>query len=98
MQIIKQKMSRVKLWLTVLTLLVAPIFTLLPKAYAGTLSKTTILELGGSSFASPMITSAGQQLAIDFKTSGSGATTASINFNNFSGGTVNATQSIATTD
>jgi len=67
------------------------------KVFAATLTKATILELGGASNANPMIVSAGQSVAIDFKTVGSGATTASVNFNNFTGGTVNTTQSISST-
>lgn len=67
------------------------------KVFAATLTKATVLELGGASNANPMIVSAGQQVALDFKTVGSGATTASVNFNNFGGGTVNATQSISST-
>jgi hypothetical protein len=39
-----------------------------------------------------MIAGDGQQLAVSFTTSSAGATSASINFNNFSGGSVNATQ------
>lgn len=67
------------------------------QVFAATLTKTTIQELGGASNANPMIVSAGQQVALDFKTVGAGATTASVNFNNFSGGSVNTTQTISST-
>lgn len=97
MQKLKQYLTKTKLGLLVLLLVAANFTFLIPKAFAGTLTKTTILELGGASNANPMIASDGQQLAIDFKTSGSGATSATINFNNFSGGSVNATQSISST-
>jgi hypothetical protein len=68
------------------------------KVSAATLTKTTILEIGGASNVNPMIVSDGQELAVDFKTVASGATTASINFNNFTGGSVNATQTISSTN
>lgn len=84
-----------------LTLVLASVAIMTPLAYqkvfAATLTKATILELGGASNANPMIVSAGQAVAIDFKTVGAGATTASVNFNNFTGGTVNSTQSISST-
>src|SRR5258707_2394676 len=67
----------------------------LQHASAAALTNTTIQELGGASNANPMIASTGQSFALDFKTVGAGATTASINFNNFGAGTVNATQTIA---
>lgn len=77
--------------------MLAGLLIVVPKASASTLTKTSILELGGSSFANPMIASDGQQLAVDFKTVAAGANTVSINFNNFSGGTVNGTQSVSST-
>ncbi len=67
------------------------------QAFAATLTKATVLELGGASNANPMIVSAGQAFALDFKTVAAGATTASVNFSNFTGGTVNAVQTISST-
>jgi len=93
----KTKIHLRKIGLVLVAILVANLTILLPHAYAGTLTKTTILELGGASNVNPMIASDGQQLAVDFKTSGAGATSATINFNNFSGGTVNGTQSVTST-
>ena len=69
----------------------------LPRAFAGTLTNTSILEIGGTSNANAMIASAGQAFVVAFTTASAGATTMSINFNSFSGGTVNATQSISST-
>ncbi len=92
-----QKTKNIKIFVVVLALLLVNFSFLISKAFAGTLTKTTILEIGGSSNVNPMIASDGQQLAVDFKTSGSGATSATINFNNFSGGTVNSTQTVSST-
>jgi hypothetical protein len=89
------KTRNLKIIVIALAFILANFSFMLPKAFAGTLTKTTILEIGGSG--NPMIASGGEQLAVDFDTSGAGATTASINFNNFSGGSVNATQSISST-
>jgi hypothetical protein len=89
--------ARGRLLIIVLALVLVNFAFLIPKAFASTLTKTSILEIGGASNVNPMIASAGQQVALDFKTVGSGATTASVNFNNFTGGTVNATQSISST-
>jgi hypothetical protein len=65
---------------------------IVPHAFAATLTHSSILEIGGASNVSPMIASDGQALAVDFTTASAGATTLSINFNNFTGGTVNSTQ------
>ncbi len=92
-----KKMTRVRILILALALVLANFTFVIPKVFAGTLTKTNILEIGGASNANPMIVSDGQQVAIDFKTVGAGATTASVNFNNFSGGTVNTTQSISST-
>lgn len=84
-----------------MVVVLASVVALMPLAYqkvfAATLTKATIQEIGGASNANPMIVSAGQAVAIDFKTVGAGATTASVNFNNFTGGTVNVTQTISST-
>jgi hypothetical protein len=97
MQKLKTFLTKTNLGILIFLLVAANLTFVIPKAFGATLTKSTILEIGGASNASPMIASAGQQLAIDFKTVGSGATSATINFNNFSGGTVNATQSISST-
>src|ERR1044072_8899156 len=69
----------------------------LPKVFAGTLSNTAILQTGGTGNVNAMIVSAGQAFVIAFRTASAGATTMSINCNTFSGGTVNATQTISST-
>jgi len=92
-----KNIPRTGILLLLLAVLVANFAFLLPKAFASSLTKTSILEIGGASNANPMIASDGQQVVLDFKTVGSGSTTASVNFNNFSGGTVNTTQSISST-
>ncbi len=93
----KSKFSKAKIYFLVLALVLANAVVLLPKASASTLTKTSILELGGASNANPMIASDGQSFALDFKTVASGATSVTVNFNNFSGGSVNATQSVSST-
>jgi hypothetical protein len=90
-----KKLSKAKIYLAVLAILAANFAVLLPKVSASTLTKTSILEIGGTG--NPMIASGGESFALDFKTVGAGATTASVNFNNFTGGTVNAAQSISST-
>ena len=67
-------------------------------ADAAGLTHTSLLEIGGASNANPMIEGAGQQLVVDF-TAATSTTPSSItlNFNNFSGGSVNATQTYTTT-
>ncbi len=68
---------------------------LLPKVFAGTLTNTSILQIGGTSNVTPMIVSTGQAFIVVFRTASAGATTMSINFDNFSGGTVDGSQTIA---
>jgi len=92
-----QKLAKGRILIIALALVLANFAFIIPKAFAGTLTKTSILQIGGASNANPMITSSGQAFVLDFKTVGAGATTASVNFNNFSGGTVNTTQSISST-
>jgi hypothetical protein len=70
-------------------------FAFLSEASAGTLTHSSVLELGGASNVNPMIASDGQSLAIDFTTASAGATTVTVDFGSW-GGTVNATQSVAT--
>jgi hypothetical protein len=81
----------------ILALALAIVPMLNSRVFAGALTNTSILELGGASNVNPMIVSANQAFALDFKTVGAGATTASVNFNAFTGGTVNGTQSISST-
>ena len=52
----------------------------LPRVTADTLTKTTILELGGAANVNPMIASDGQQIAVDFVTGAAPSTTFTINF------------------
>ncbi len=90
------KFKRVRLWITALIVLAVNFTFLSQTVFAGTLTKTTIQELPGSG--NPMIISAGNSFAVDFKTVASGATSATINFNNFTGGSVNATQTLDNTN
>ena len=83
--------------ITVVALLVVANLAFIPKVFAAPLTNSSILEIGGASNASPMIVSTGQQLAVSFKTASAGATSVTINFNNFTGGTVNATQTVTST-
>jgi hypothetical protein len=81
-----------RIWLSVAALIAVNLTALAPHAFAGTLTKTTILEIGGSGYATPMIANTTQQVAVAFTPASNGATTAAINFNNFTGGSVNTTQ------
>jgi len=76
------KIKNFRVGILVLVLVLGNLAIYMPKAFAGTLTKTNILELGGAANVNPMIASDGQQLAIDFKTASAGATTASIVFTN----------------
>lgn len=82
------KLTKTRVWALLASIIMLSFTVFAPQVFAGTLTKTTILEIGGASNASPMVKSLGQQVAFDFKTATAGSTTASINFNNFSGGTV----------
>jgi hypothetical protein len=89
-----KKFQLVQIFVALLAMGVAN-FAFLPDAFAGTLTHSSVLELGGAANVNPMIASDGQSLAVDFTTSGAGATSATVNFGAW-GGTVNATQSVAT--
>lgn len=88
---------RLKYYLAVATILLLSI-AYLSKVSAAGLTNSSLLEIGGASNANPMIVSDGQELVIDFTDLTTG-TPSSIteNFNNFSGGTVNGTQTISST-
>lgn len=93
-------LKKLPIVLVVLLLLVANL-TLIPKAFAGTLTASSVIELGASN-ANPMIVSDGQSLAIAFTTAGATGTNPSITltFTGWTGGSagsVNATQSISNT-
>jgi hypothetical protein len=87
------------------TLLVVFVITLgsvafISNASAGTLTHTSLLELGGASNATPMIAATGQQLTLAFTAASTGASTISIDFGGTAwttpGGVVNGTQSVTT--
>jgi hypothetical protein len=88
----------------VILVLVGANFYFLPKAFAGTLTNTAVVEMGGASNVSPMIQNLGQSLAIEFTPASTGTPNAGgsgqiqITFNSWSGGSaaVNATQTVAT--
>ncbi len=86
-------------YITILSTIVisGSLLILIPDVSASTLTHTSIQELGGTSYTSPLSVGTGQQLAIAFQTVNSGATSATINFNNFNGGTVNTTQTVSST-
>ncbi|HUD05374.1 MAG TPA: hypothetical protein VMR18_00420 [Candidatus Saccharimonadales bacterium] len=71
-------------------------FAFLPKTFAATLNHSTVMEIAGSG--APMIASANNELAIDFTTVGSGATTIAVNLGTFvtDGGTIATTSLTAT--
>ena len=89
--------------LIALVLLLAVVnLTVVPKAFAGTFSNSSITELGGASNVNPMIAGDGQSLAIAFtpSTTTSANPTITITFTGWTGGTagsVNATQTISNT-
>ncbi len=97
-QTFEMKLSKIRLWLLLVLATASGMTLVVPHAFAGSLTKTTIQEIGGASFASPMVKSAGQAFVLDFVTVGSGATSILINFNNFSGGSVNGTQTVDNTN
>ena len=75
---------------------------IIPKVLAGTLTASSVIELGGSGNASPMIVGDGQSLAIAFTTSASGGTgtnpSLTLTFTGWTGGSagsVNTTQSVS---
>lgn len=72
----------------------------MPKAFAGTLTATSIIEMGGVANVSPMIAATNQSLAIAFTTATAGATSVTITFTGWTGGSagsVNTTQTISNT-
>ena len=87
-----------RLSIAILALLTASMVVVVPKVFAGTLTNSSLLEIGGASNANPMLVSAGQQVVIDFTAATTGVPSSiTENFNNFSGGTVNNTQTISST-
>ncbi len=100
-KITKQIVNKPILLIAVFLLVVAN-FAFLPRVFAGTLTGSSVIELGGASNANPMIVGDGQSIAIAFTTVGATAVNPSITvtFTGWSGGAagiVNATQTISNT-
>jgi hypothetical protein len=94
-------LSKIQTIALVLVLIAANLM-IIPQAHAATLTNSSVIEMGGTSNASPMIVGDGQSLAIAFTTVGATAVNPSITltFTGWSGGangTVNTTQSISNT-
>jgi hypothetical protein len=65
--LVKLRLNKALLVLLALFIVLAN-FAFISQVFAGNLTTASVLELGGTSFANPMIVSDGQQLAIDFTT------------------------------
>ncbi len=95
----KKRFSKLGIGIVLVSLLLAS-FAWAPKAFAGTLTAASIIEMGGASNVSPMIAATGQSLAIAFTTANAGATSVTIAFTGWNGGaagSVNATQTVSNT-
>jgi hypothetical protein len=87
--------KKIQIVLVILALLIANL-VIIPKVHAGTLTHSSVTEIGGASNATPMIASTGQAVVIAFTTPTGGGTSVSVNFGSW-GGTVNATQTVSNT-
>jgi hypothetical protein len=85
-----KKLQVVQIVLALLAMGIAN-FAFLPQTFAGTLTHSSILEIGTTGAANPMIASDPQELAVDFTNATATVNSVSLNFGSW-GGTVNATQ------
>jgi hypothetical protein len=85
---LRKILTRVVAGLVILSLLTVSVIYFSPKAYAGTLTNSSVLEMGSSTQQNPMIASDQQAIAIDFTTvnpENSGGTV-TLNFTGWTGG------------
>lgn len=103
---LKKQLHKIRIYSPLLILLVLLLvvgnLALIPRAFAGTFTNSSIIEMGGASNVNPMIAGDGQSVAIAFTpATTTGATpTISLTFTNWTGssaGAVNATQTISST-
>lgn len=77
--VLRKKLRLLQAAIVIAVLLVANL-SVLPKAFASNLTQSSLLEIGTTGNANPMIASDAQEVAIGFKTVASGATTIAVNF------------------
>jgi hypothetical protein len=94
-----QKIKKLKIGLVILCLLVASL-SYIPKALAGTLTHTSVIETGTTAGANPMIAADPQTVVLALTPAATGAPSAfTVTFTGWTGGSagaVNATQTVAT--